>query len=124
MISFHHSITARFKTTYYYYKQKKCFVEEIWFQVTCVFFRANNKCMFIIQLLVRRGIGEESRSNYSILGWLPLIQLAVAFLHQSYKLYQQHNRNTRKTKSQGQSYRESTSTRYCTVLSSFAMLFS
>ena len=75
----------------------------------------------IVQLLVRRGIGEESRSNYSILGWLSLIQLAVAFLHQSYKLYQQHNRNTRKTNSQGQSYKEFTSTRFRTDLTSFVM---
>ena len=99
-----------------YYQQKKYVVLSY-----TSFFQANNKYMFIVQLLVRRGIGEESRSNYGILGWLSLIQLAVAFLHQSYKLYQQHNRNTRKTNSQGQSYQESTSTRFRTDLSSFVM---
>ena len=57
------------------------------------------------QLLARRGMGDEARSNYSILGWLSLIQLSLAFLHQSYKHYQQHRTNTNKSTSQT-SYQE------------------
>ena len=75
----------------------------------CSIILVNTPNYFIKQLLVRRGIGDESKSNYSILGWLSLIQLSVAFLHQSFKLYQQHTTKTSRSPShKAPSYQELT----------------